>query len=224
MANAGRLIEKTFVSHDIAHGKYVFRFLRRGLHAEDVIIDDRLPVDVNGRLMCTSSKTKNEFWMPLLEKAYAKFRGGYDKIEGGQIRKSLHRLCGGKKFYFRTREQWKNIDAAWKQLVDMHSKGAFFGCSSDDDETSTNDLVTSHAYSVLKLAEIDVHGKKQKLILLRNPWGTKEFSGRFSDSDVASWTVDLIINLDAKFSDDGSFWMTFEDFYSQFERVNGIEF
>jgi hypothetical protein len=68
MANSTRLIEKTFVSHDIAYGRYVFRFLRKGVTPEDVVIDDRLPVNVNGNLMCVSSKTRNEFWMPLLEK------------------------------------------------------------------------------------------------------------------------------------------------------------
>ena len=42
------------------------------------MIDDRLPVDVFGNLLCSHSNSKDEFWISLLEKAYMKVMGGYD--------------------------------------------------------------------------------------------------------------------------------------------------
>ena len=37
-----------------------------------ITIDDRLPVDAFGHLLCSYSNLRDEFWVSLLEKAYMK--------------------------------------------------------------------------------------------------------------------------------------------------------
>uniref|UniRef100_A0A1I7UN96 Calpain catalytic domain-containing protein n=1 Tax=Caenorhabditis tropicalis TaxID=1561998 RepID=A0A1I7UN96_9PELO len=64
-----------------------------------ITIDDRLPISSSGEFLY-SQNVSDVFWYPLLEKAYAKFRGGYDKIETGLLIESFAHLTGKKAEWF----------------------------------------------------------------------------------------------------------------------------
>jgi len=70
-------------------GIYRFKFFRLGEFV-DVVIDDQLPA----RRRAQPSEA-NEWWVPLCEKAYAKFSGSYNKIIGGNTCWALSELTGG---------------------------------------------------------------------------------------------------------------------------------
>ena len=69
-------------------GIFRFRFYHLGEWI-DILIDDILPTK-NAAIA-----VKNEYWMLLLEKAYAKFLGSYDALAGGDPCWALCNLTGG---------------------------------------------------------------------------------------------------------------------------------
>ncbi|KAI6209373.1 Calpain-5 [Aphelenchoides besseyi] len=74
-------------------GIFEFCFWRFGewIH---VVIDDLLPTR-DGKLLFARSKTPNEFWSALLEKAFAKLYGCYENLVGGQLADALQDVSGG---------------------------------------------------------------------------------------------------------------------------------
>ncbi|CAI2351146.1 unnamed protein product [Caenorhabditis sp. 36 PRJEB53466] len=73
-------------------GKFLFNFFENGAKTT-VTIDDLLPTLETGTLLF-SDCVGDAFWFPLLEKAYAKFCGGYDQINTGLPLYALRHLTG----------------------------------------------------------------------------------------------------------------------------------
>ena len=70
------------------YGLYRFRFFNLG-DWHDVIIDD-----VTAKSY-TANPSGDEYWVPLIQKAYAKFNGSYQNLEGGSPINALYNLTGG---------------------------------------------------------------------------------------------------------------------------------
>lgn len=59
-----------------------------------VVIDDRLPVR-DGRCIYARCPDPQEFWVAMIEKAFAKLHGCYEAIEGGMPLEAMVDLTGG---------------------------------------------------------------------------------------------------------------------------------
>ncbi|XP_053866221.1 calpain-12 isoform X2 [Malaclemys terrapin pileata] len=211
---------QSFAPEDYA-GIFHFQFWQYGQWV-DVVVDDRLPVKY-GKLVFVSSCQSDEFWMPLLEKAYAKLNGSYEAMNGGYMNEAFVDFTGGIGETYQLKmpnpELFKIIRAALRKrsLMGAHIKVT----QQEDMEGHTAEgLVKGHAYSITAFRKLDHRGKKLKLLRLRNPWGEVEWNGRWSDHSSlwAGLDPQLQKSLQVR-KEDGEFWMQMDDFLRYFDAL-----
>ncbi|XP_051900506.1 calpain-5-like isoform X2 [Pristis pectinata] len=195
-------------------GIFRFRFCRLG-HWQEVVIDDRLPTLAGSLLFCCSEQP-GEFWCALLEKAYAKLNGCYEALDGGNTGEALVDFTGGisepvvlDRDGFRT--QLDKRKQLYKNLLKAHSRGALISCSIRPEsggelEARTGcGLVKGHAYGVTGVRTLRpgrgvwtfLTTERLNLLRLRNPWGSVEWDGPWSDGmsfdDFMQNFTDLVV-------------------------------
>jgi hypothetical protein len=77
-------------------------------------------------------------------------------------------------------------------------------------------LISGHAYSILQLKVSKLNGLRY--IQIRNPWGNSEWNGDWSDKSPL-WTPDLKAEIGYEDEEDGTFWMTWQDYVTWFDAV-----
>ncbi|XP_024617375.1 calpain-10 isoform X1 [Neophocaena asiaeorientalis asiaeorientalis] len=97
-------------------GSFTCRVWQFGRWVE-VTIDDRLPC-LAGRLCFSRCQREDVFWLPLLEKVYAKVYGSYEHLWAGQVADALVDLTGG------LAERWNLKDMAGTSGQQDRPRGA----------------------------------------------------------------------------------------------------
>ncbi|KAG6850388.1 hypothetical protein H0H93_013943 [Arthromyces matolae] len=231
------LVEKFCVARDEEVGVYGFIFFRDDKWV-NVVIDDLLytlspkfeeltPAErelyledkdqynntarKGGRsLYFARSAAPGETWVPLVEKAYAKLHGDYASLADGSALEAVEDLTGGVSTAIINKDIL-NPDRFWKEELLKANKDRLFGCSCAfrrPKGVRPDGLVADHAYSVLRAVE----AKGKRFVVLRNPWGHSEWTGRWSDGSK-EWTrewLEILPLLNHDFGNDGQFVMEFK--------------
>jgi hypothetical protein len=144
-----------------------------------------------------------ELWFPLLEKAYAAWKGSYDTIGSGGLASDVFEAALGKPATDNS-IKYMNADTLWTQIksgIDAKRPLAAGTYGEDQDAMYTNTGVyADHAYALIGYKE----EAGTKYVQLRNPWGYSEPAGDGVD--------------------DGVFWLKMSDFtklYSTFMASQG---
>lgn len=147
------------------------------------------------------------------------------------------RACG----FGTTKEKYKK-DQLWTLLKKYDKQKALISASigkmsyretdgpAGEQMLEQEGLVAGHAYSVISAVEVTERNaagipkpgaKTYRMMKLRNPWGTYEWKGKWSDKSK-HWKKHESIAKQLKFvaADDGAFWMEFGDFQRVYTRVN----
>jgi Calpain family cysteine protease len=146
------------------------------------------------------------------------------------------RACG----FSRTKEKYGD-DEIWTLLRKYDSRKALISASigkrhdrimdgpAGEQMLEKEGLVAGHAYSIISAMEVRERirgvpkpdGKSFKLLRLRNPWGSYEWKGKWSDkSKLWKKYKSIAKQVGHTLSDDGSFWMSFSDFKMTFSTIN----
>ncbi|XP_046381711.1 calpain-5-like isoform X4 [Haliotis rufescens] len=228
-------------------GIFRFQFWRFGDWV-DVVVDDRLPTK-DGKLIFCHSKSRNEFWSALLEKAYAKLYGDYESLNFGYVADALVDFTGGVSEKLETStlflDKPENMQELFNKLTDASENKALINakieCTEDAvGQEAADGLVLGLGYNVTDVKLVQVSRSLQgavgsdKLLLLRlfNPWGDKEWTGAWSDSKFyryrspewrrvpkSEWE-----KMGVKFRQEGEFWMSFSDFIQNFSSIQICHF
>jgi uncharacterized protein YukE len=153
------------------NGTYTVTFYNNGQPTQ-VTVDGRLPVYDNGNGTAYAHPTDTK-WVAIYEKAYAQYKGGYGKIDGGWGDQGLHDLTG------QSTQRLDPGDNSLGQISKMIGDGravttgsrkdsGFLWWGKDGEYIDNGKLVSGHEYSV---ESVDMNAHPPTITLL-NPWGT----------------------------------------------------
>lgn len=184
---------------DHGNGTYTVSFHEGG----DVVVDNRFPVK-GGSVQFAAKGDEGategaELWVMLIEKAWAKLKGGYEEIRGNKIKMSstdAMQAITGKE----TREIKDHAAMGDEELVqvlqDAQDQGwpVTLGVKNLTDEAEIKacraaGLSKNHAFAVL---EVDKAGKSVKV---HNPWGV-EYAATVSVDAIKKYVRQIQINKD----------------------------
>ena len=254
---------------------YCFRFYK-DFKWRYVIIDDRLPcMKVLGKIkkpkvLYSKCRNTNEFWVSLIEKAYAKLHGRYEAMVSGCIDDGLIDLTGQESFRIGLellQEHGMPDDRLWQIIKGYNKISIKKGNSVEIDKQNEHDIIMTksntvllcsieaetnhqeicfedermgilfnHGYPILNAFEIPKpngkHRKTSRLIRLKNSWGFKTWTGKWSrkSEEFERNKQEIVkalseIDPNANIFDNSSFIMCFNDFRKIITKLYiGIEF
>ena len=231
LAERPHLVQNCFLTRSFSpRGKYTLRLYdSKAKRFRNVTIDDHIPIDDAGEPRFSKIKG-NEMYPLLIEKAFAKMRGGYKKLDGGYTLDAMQTITGFSGGFF-TAKDLKGADPHFfTKLRRLFDSGCILSCGSKGkDETLERgresvqgSIVGGHAYSILGMYEPLLTGEKVQLLKLRNPWGGFEWQGAWSDKS-SKWDeypgvrVELGRPADV---DDGTFFIPYKDWAALFDQVD----
>jgi len=108
----------------------------------------------------------------------------------------------------------------WNILKEYNKRNAVMSCGKSNKGEAKNDdlgIVAGHAYSLIEAVETEGF----QLLKLRNPWGTFEWKGAWSDGDKM-WDKHSGAKSDCNYhpdKDDGAFWIEYQDWKDNFDTI-----
>ncbi|KAM6198548.1 calpain-10 isoform 4-T4 [Sarcoramphus papa] len=198
-------------------------------HWVEVTIDDRLPC-LGGKLCFSQCQTEDLFWLPLLEKAYAKVHGSYEQLWAGQVADALVDLTGGVAERWTLKGPGSNMEkekagmvlekAVFRRLMNLKEQ-CVISCSVLNSRQGASELGEFHAFIVIDMLNLsEVSGKEIFLLRIRNPWGRRCWRGPWCEGGQGWSQLDPVVASELLSQiQEGEFWVDEEEFFREFDEI-----
>ncbi|XP_030071996.1 calpain-10 [Microcaecilia unicolor] len=207
-------------------GSFTCRIWQFGQWLE-ITVDDYLPC-IGGRLCFSRCQSQDVFWLPLLEKAYAKLHGTYEQLWAGQVEHALVDLTGGLAERWTLRDHTESSESqrtipekmVFEKLMNLKDR-CVISCSVLSSKEGASELGEFHAFVIIDIQDLGhVSGTELLLLRIRNPWGRRCWKGHWQDGGDRWRKLDpavasrLLTQLE-----EGEFWMEKAEFLQEFDEV-----
>lgn len=156
LAEFPQRVKDIFITNEVNEaGCYAVRLYING-EPEIVVVDDYFPwCNHKDNWAFSRSSQDQEIWVLILEKAWAKVYGSYQRIEGGNIGEALPALTGAPTDMI-MHEDIKNPEHLWREIKKADERQYVIATSVSSDQSGkthekvkTMGLVDAHAYSLI---------------------------------------------------------------------------
>jgi hypothetical protein len=124
-----------------------------------------------------------ELWFPLVEKAYATWKGGYEAVGLGGVQNQIFEAVLGRPAGWLAVSETSDVESVWGTIQATLDAKLPLGAathSTDDGRYANTGVHANHGYSVLRT---ETEGN-DRFVVLRNPWGSGEPRGDGVDDGV----------------------------------------
>jgi hypothetical protein len=218
IAERPTLIKRLFESEDTSNeGIYCIWLFIDGLWRE-IVIDDFLPllIEANTCEFATSRTSEDDIWLFLLQKAYAKARGGYSELSRVSVPQILRELTGAP--VSKLTQVSADADGLWRELTEACDKNYIIvgmGKATTSAKLKPQELLP---FTIVDCAEVyDSYGRPAQLVLLRSCWG--EMLQMQWGVNSPLWTKEMKNRLIDFEAEDCLQWFSLQDLVSFIEEV-----
>ncbi|XP_067392714.1 calpain-10 isoform X2 [Emydura macquarii macquarii] len=198
-------------------------------HWVEVTIDDRLPC-LGGKLCFSHCQAEDVFWLPLLEKVYAKVHGSYEQLWAGQVADALVDLTGGLTERWTLKDPGRSMERerpgrvlekmVFRRLMNLKER-CVISCSVLSSRQGASELGEFHAFIVIDMLDLSrISGKEIILLRIRNPWGRRCWKGPWREGGQGWSQLDPVVASELLSQiQEGEFWVEEEEFFKEFDEI-----
>lgn len=234
LAENPKLAERIFLTKSANEtGLYKLKLAHNG-RWNTLVLDEYFPCFPLGKTMFSKSE-KDEIWVQLIEKAFAKKFEGYSHLIHVNFEDALVDLTNCPVFKLDleklSQENAQEIDFLWQKINEWKKKQFILSADIRQFLNSPEDLSTikNFTYSIIGMVEIShkeyplTDGKESgvsRLLNLRNLWSLFEWTGDWSPDSIL-WTDEIIRDFDIDLDKQGkTFWISVDNFLENFSKLH----